>query len=64
MQNASAIFGYARVSIDAQDLTSQLAPLRAAGRETIFHEKITGATRPGMHLKFGNSPEWPGRMSL
>jgi len=38
------IFGYARVSTDAQDLTGQVVQLRAAGCETIFHEKITGAT--------------------
>ena len=44
MQNAGMIFGYARVSTDAQDLTSQLAQLRAAGCEKIFREKITGAT--------------------
>lgn len=46
MQNGGMIFGYARVSTDAQDLTSQLAQLRAAGCENrnIFREKITGAT--------------------
>ena len=38
------ILGYARVSTDAQDLTSQLAQLRAAGAERIFREKISGAT--------------------
>ena len=38
------IYGYARVSTAAQDLDNQLAQLRAAGCETIFREKITGAT--------------------
>ena len=38
------IYGYARVSTDAQDLTSQLAQLKAAGREKVFREKITGTT--------------------
>ncbi len=38
------IYGYARVSTDAQDLTSQLAELKAAGCEKVFREKITGAT--------------------
>ena len=38
------IYGYARVSADAQDLTSQLAQLKAAGCEKVFREKITGTT--------------------
>jgi DNA invertase Pin-like site-specific DNA recombinase len=36
------IYGYARISTDAQDLTSQVAQLKAAGCATIFREKITG----------------------
>jgi DNA invertase Pin-like site-specific DNA recombinase len=42
------IYGYARVSTDAQDLTSQVAQLKAAGCLTIFREKMTGthAERP------------------
>jgi DNA invertase Pin-like site-specific DNA recombinase len=52
MHKAGMIYGYARVSTDAQDLTRQLAQLKAAGREKIFRKKITGATadwpqRPG-----------------
>ena len=42
--NRRMILGYARVSTDAQDLTSQLAQLRAAGAERIFREKVSGAT--------------------
>jgi DNA invertase Pin-like site-specific DNA recombinase len=44
MQNAGMIYGYARVSTDAQDLTSQLAQLKAAGCEKVSREKITGTT--------------------
>ena len=42
------IYGYARVSTDAQDLTNQVAQLKAAGCATIFREKMTGthAERP------------------
>jgi DNA invertase Pin-like site-specific DNA recombinase len=44
MQNARVIYGYARISTDAQDLTSQLAQLKAAGCEKVFREKIPGTT--------------------
>jgi DNA invertase Pin-like site-specific DNA recombinase len=51
MQNAGMIYGYARVSTDAQDLTSQIAQLKVAGCEKIFREKITGATADRPQLK-------------
>jgi DNA invertase Pin-like site-specific DNA recombinase len=38
------ISGYARVSTEAQDLTSQFAQLKAAGCEKVFREKLTGTT--------------------
>src|SRR5229473_953837 len=51
MQNVGMIYGYARVSTDAQDLTSQLAQLKAAGCEKVYREKITGATADRPQLK-------------
>lgn len=51
MHNGGMICGYARISTDAQDLTNQVAQLKAAGCATIVREKMSGATAERPQLK-------------
>jgi DNA invertase Pin-like site-specific DNA recombinase len=50
-QHRRVIYGYARVSTEAQGLTSQLAQLKGAGCEKVFREKITGTTADRPQLR-------------
>src|ERR1700749_2063368 len=45
------IYGYARVSTEAQDLTGATLQLKAAGCQKIYREKITGTTAERPQLK-------------
>ena len=51
MQNEGTFYGYARVSTDAQDLSNQVAQLKAAGCVTVYREKMTGTTAERPQLK-------------
>ncbi len=51
MHNEGSIYGYARVSTNAQDVTNQVAQLKAAGCAAIFREKMTGTTAERPQLK-------------
>jgi len=50
------IFGYARVSTNAQDLATQIGQLEAAGCERILHDKLSGLNtqRPQLRELLGS----------
>lgn len=45
------LYGYARVSTNAQELDTQISQLEAAGCARIFREKVSGAERDRVELK-------------
>ena len=64
MQNRGMIYGYVRLSTDAQDLARQLDALKAAGCEAVFCEKSTGANFEQPQLKKLMAVLSPGDMVL
>lgn len=57
-------YGYARVSTDGQTLDAQRASLQAAGAQTIFQEKISGARADRQQLAAALKALGPGDVLL
>ena len=55
MHNPGLIYGYARVSMAAQDETGQVRQLKAAGCEKVSREKITGPRPTGRSYNVSQS---------
>jgi len=59
LEHKMALVGYARVSTSDQNLTGQLATLRAAGADPIYQEKVSGvrADRPQLARLMGGQKQ-------
>lgn len=58
MHNNGMIYGYARVSADAQDLAIQLAQLKAMGCEKITNDHLIAQMPRSLVVSDGSTTPW------